>query len=304
MDAEAPEAWAALVQYLVRTGQPAKAEAVIAQARTRLPLAKAQVVLPYCQTLVASLLEHLGQADAADEILKRYVAESGQPAAVLLRAEFLGRQQRLGEALALCEEAWKTCPADQVANVCVALLHTEPASATDYLRVTQWLKAALAKTPESTPLCLAQAETLNLQGNYPEASRLYRRVLTTDDRNLSALNNLAWLLAQQESKADEALALVNRAIDLHGPVAPLLDTRAVVYLKMGDERAALRDAKAATAQQPTAAHFLHLAQACLLANDRDAAGKALQKAKAANLTPQSLHPLERNAYYQLLEILP
>jgi cellulose synthase operon protein C len=253
--------------------------------------------------LVASLLEELGQAAAADDVLKRLVAESGQPAAVLLRAEFLGRQQRLREALALCEEAWKTCPAEQVASVCVALLHSKAAVATDYLQVAQRLRAALAKSPKSARLGLALAEALDLQGKYLEAMSFYSRVLEIDDRNVMALNNLAWLLAQQDGSGDEALTLVNRAIHQQGPVAALLDTRALVYLKMGRKMAALTDLKLATAQQPTASNFLHLAQAELLCDDPEAAKEALQRAKAAHLTPQNLHPLERNAYYLLLEKL-
>ena len=73
------------------------------------------------------------------------------------------------------------------------------------------------KTPKSAILWFHRAGLADLRGRYEEAERFCRKVLELEERNLAALNNLAWLLAQKPAKANEALTLINRAIELGGP---------------------------------------------------------------------------------------
>ena len=68
-------------------------------------------------------------------------------------------------------------------------------------------------------------------------AKLLRRITTTS----SAMNNLAVLLALQGVKLDEALKLVNQAIEIAGPVAAMLDSRASVYTALGQPKEALKD---------------------------------------------------------------
>ena len=96
-----------------------------------------------------------------------------------------------------------------------------------------------------------------------------------------ALNNLAWMIAiKQEGKGAEALQMLDRAIDVAGPPRPLLDTRAVIHMKMGRSDLAISDLEAAIADNPIAPMYFHLAQAFLMANRRDDAQAALQDAIA------------------------
>ena len=68
---------------------------------------------------------------------------------------------------------------------------------------------------------------------------------------------------------------------------------------MGQNSPALADLREAVAQDPTAACYLHCAQAHRMAGDRTAARTALHKAQASGLIVDLLHPLERPAYRQL-----
>ena len=54
---------------------------------------------------------------------------------------------------------------------------------------------------------------------------------------------------------------------------------------------------------PTAAKYFHLAQAYLAAKQKDEAKQALDKARAAGLTPESLHALEIRSYQEVLDAL-
>ena len=59
----------------------------------------------------------------------------------------------------------------------------------------------------------------------------------------------------------------------------------------------------AIAGAASAPKYFHLAQAYILANNKEAARQNLAKAHAAGLTPEVLHPLEAGAYQQVMSAL-
>jgi tetratricopeptide (TPR) repeat protein len=119
----------------------------------------------------------------------------------------------------------------------------------------------------------------------------------------SSYNNLAWLLALQGGREDEALSLANRAIELDGAIPDLLDTRALAYLATGRGDLAIQDLEEAIAVSPAPDKSFHLARAYALAGRRREADEALQEARDAGLRPEDLHPLERATYQLLLKQL-
>jgi tetratricopeptide (TPR) repeat protein len=97
----------------------------------------------------------------------------------------------------------------------------------------------------------------------------------------------------QRRDLDEALALVNRAIDAAGPLPLLLDTRAAVYLALGKLEPALADLREAVASEPSLGFLLHLALAERKANHHAAVRKLLERAATLDARFDSLHPLAR-----------
>ena len=172
----------------------------------------------------AALLDELGQADGAEKMYRELAARSDRPESQLLLLTFLGRRNRVGEALDLCERAWQTCPPEAVAAASVALLRSEPTNPEHVQRVEARLEAAVGKGPETTALLLSLASLRDLQGRYDEAESLYRRVIAREPDNVQALNNLAFLLAVRGDRTSDAADLINHALDVFGPEAALLDT--------------------------------------------------------------------------------
>ncbi len=114
------------------------------------------------------------------------------------------------------------------------------------------------------------------------------------------------MLAQRSSdqeKVREALAKIESAVNGIGRRADLLDTRGLVYLKLGQEGAALADFREAAADMPTPAHLFHLARAHYQVRDKTTAYKVLKQAKENGLQVSALHPVEQEAYQRLLEEL-
>jgi tetratricopeptide (TPR) repeat protein len=257
---------------------------------------------PDVQRAVALLLDELNLGSAeAEARFRAYVRlrEAEHPEAELELARYLGQHNRLGEALDLCAHAWARCKPEWVAQVCAAILRFGHPGEADFARVEGWLKDALAKNRTSISLALSYADVLDLRGRYEEAEELYRAVLKNDPKNVFAHNNLALLLALRTTKGSEALALIDKALEQVGPMPGLLDTRATVYLALGDYVRATRDFEDALALQSSAAGYFRLAKARLLAGDRSAAREALRKADNSGLKVSQLHPLERSDYQRL-----
>ncbi|HZT81556.1 MAG TPA: tetratricopeptide repeat protein, partial [Gemmataceae bacterium] len=245
--------------------------------------------------LRAEYLLARGEGEKAVALLKPRAEREGAPPEELLNlAGVLARLRRTDEALACCDRAWQRCPPESAGAASVAVLRAGEPTAAQMHRVEKALADAAAKHPDSLALLLQLADLRDLQRKYADAEALYRQVLKRDPTNATALNNLSWLLANDPRKAAEALELVNRAIEAHGPRADLLDTRATAYLALGQAEAAVKDLQAVVAEAPSPGRHFQLARAHLKAQDRAAAAKAFAEAKRLGFTPQQMHPLQQD----------
>ena len=254
-------------------------------------------------TLIAALLEETGQAQAAEDLFRKAAQETATPENTLALAGYLGRQNRLKEALDLCQRAWQKLPPEQVAVVSVSVLRNPSASKEDYDRVEGWLKAAIKSHPRQTALEADLASLWVLRGRYADAKAHYREVLERNPQDILAMNNLAWLLVLGDRDHAEALRLVNQAIHLAGPLPSLLDTRALAYMAAEQREPAIRDLNRALSERRTPTMYFHLAEAHLLAQNLNSAREALDKAKAAGLSESTLEELERDSYRRVLDQL-
>ncbi len=226
------------------------------------------------------------------------------PKRALVLVDFLARQKRWDEALKQAESAWKSADVPQIAATCELLMRQPAISPAQLERLDAILSAAIEradteKHSRPTALLLVSGKLRDAQGKYPEAEALYREVLQKDAANVPALNELAWILALRGQKLDEALESIDRAINLAGPQPALLDTRANVELALGQPEKALADMQTVIDAQPAANRYFHLALAQRKLGRAAEAAESLKMARAMQLAPESLHPLERPAYDEL-----
>jgi tetratricopeptide (TPR) repeat protein len=247
----------------------------------------------------ATALDRLGEHAAAEELHRKNVAGSNRPESVLPLAQNLALQNRLPEAMELCNKAWEICPVEAVAITSMACLRATRPNQEQIQKVEQRLATALKQKPESLTLRLVLADLRDFQGRYADAIALHRQILQRDKDNVMALNNLAWLLILHGKDPTEALQLANRAIEAAGPNPSLLDTRGIAYLALEQTEPALKDLKEATAQSPNAVRLFHLARAHQSVKDRGTALKELQRAHTMGLKANTIHPLERPSLEKL-----
>ncbi len=162
------------------------------------------------------------------------------------------------------------------------------------------LQELVHQKPDDVDLIMKLAVLRILQGNYAEAEAIYQRVLLADGNNVEALNNLAWQLALRENRPEEALERVDRALDIAGPHPKLLDTRAVVLMRLGRCDKALEALlEAANLQPDKPTRYFHLAQAYHMTNSPSDARKALERARTLGLKEELVDPLEQGTYQKL-----
>jgi len=116
------------------------------------------------------------------------------------------------------------------------------------------------------------------------------------------MNYLAVLLALQGIKLDESLKLVNQAIEIAGPVAAMLDSRATVRMAVGEPDKALEDMAEALNDAETPVRLFHQAQAYEKAGQPNAAAAVMEKAMQKGLTKSMLQPLELPAFEKLRQL--
>jgi predicted Zn-dependent protease len=254
------------------------------------------------QLLVANVFEQMGFASDAGSYYESYARLKGkeQPTSLIPWISYLGRQDKLDEALNLCEQLKGKVDDETMAHVWVGCLRSGHPDAKHCDRAESWIRSALQKRPNSSLLLLALANLRDLQDRPQEAEKIYRDLLERDPRNLVAGNNLAALLAFRGNQEGDALAVIQRAIEVGGPMANLLDTRACVHMALGQWHEAAKDLEEVVSRNPNPAGYLRLARALLKGGDKRAAQAALRKAKEGGLKLAELHPLERPVYEQVL----
>ena len=287
----------AYVQLLLRHNDKDEARQVIGQVEALVKAQPTRAAEAALQELQARWYEANGEGDKAIALLRaRVERKDADPQEVMLLVASLGRQKRFEEALQLLDLIWK-CSAEMAGGTSVALLRAARSTDAQRQEVARRLEAASAKEPANLNLLIQLGDVFDLQGDYKQAEAHYARALKIDPDNLMALNNLAWLLAQRvPEKREQALAMVNRAVAVHGPRGELLDTRAVIYIRLGRTKEALADLEEAIKEALTPTRCFHLALAHHKARENKAAARELKRANELGLVPADLHPVEQKDY--------
>jgi tetratricopeptide (TPR) repeat protein len=141
------------------------------------------------------------------------------------------------------------------------------------------LETATRLEPRMSESQLALALTHERDKDYDKAIERYREILKNDDRNVAALNNLAYALAVRKQQPKEALPFAQRAYLLTREQALTGDTLAWVYHLLGDDKTALPLLKDAVRRVPQHATIRwHLGAVLASLNQADLGLQAVETA--------------------------
>lgn len=247
---------------------------------------------------------------AAGDLYREYVKEVPDDALVL--ADFLGRHGGIDEALQICDDslAKGTPGRELVIRSALTFARNRAKELTDpqSQRVRDWIEAGIKEKPDEPTFYVLLADLNDLLGRFDESQKLYASLVANKKLvgNLKAtvLNNLAYLLAVKDHKGKEAMPYIEEAIALVGPVSELLDTRAMVQLSLGENKAAVEDMKRSVGDGPSPLKLFHLAIALLKTEDEAGAADAFKQAVQMGLKADDLSTLERPQFDELKARFP
>jgi Flp pilus assembly protein TadD len=145
------------------------------------------------------------------------------------------------------------------------------------------LQKARAKLPDNTLVIATLALTLDAAGRKQEARLAYEQCLKVDPRHGVALNNLAYLLAENNGDLDQALTYAQRSKQLLPNLYEVADTLGWIYLKKQLTDNAIQAFQEIVAKQPTHSTYrYHLGMAYAQKGDRPKAIMELNKALQSN----------------------
>jgi tetratricopeptide (TPR) repeat protein len=215
-----------------------------------------------------------------------------------LRLQFLIRRHRSAEAL---EEFDRLCAGafpdriDEACKACASL-------AIEDRKLLEGLEQSIGRIAQQSPtpaVWVSLAAIQDRMGKYDDEEKSLRRALALDGNRIEALNNLAYILSVRKKDLPDARLLVQKAISQAGPLAAILDSQALVELMSGQLESAQEHSKLAAADDPSATHWFHLAEAQFLGGNRRDARDSWRKAIDAGLSVGSLHPLEIGSFQEL-----
>jgi len=164
-------------------------------------------------------------------------------------------------------------------------------------------RTVLRNNPDHPGVMTGLAILLYTTGRPAEAAELNQQILKIQPDNLIVMNNLAWTLCEEQGKYQEALELAERGLKIAPQYIDLIDTRGVVYYRLGQYEKAIADFTKClelyldTAPSKVASRF-HLARAFVRSGQSAKAVEQLNQAlelhkQIGGLSPADLAEAQR-----------
>ncbi len=149
------------------------------------------------------------------------------------------------------------------------------------------LRMILHNNADNTEAMGVLAMLLQTTGRSAESATLYQQILALRPDNTIAINNLAWIMCEEQGKYQQALELALQGLDKAPNYIDLIDTRGVVYYRMGQFDKAVQDFTRCVNLYPegtpaAAASYLHLGKTLAKLGQNNKAVESLKQALKLN----------------------
>jgi tetratricopeptide (TPR) repeat protein len=194
----------------------------------------------------------------------------------LVLANVYVRDQRYDDAIHVYEGLLKVDP--KSADLLMRLAETQRRKGDVNLAVDTFRRAAEVAPTDSRPL-LQLGMLLDGTGRRDQAKPVYEQVLKIQPDNPFALNNLAFIKAEEGVDLDEALTMAQRARQKMPSSMDIMDTLGWIYIKKNLSDDAVRTFRELTQAEPSRATYrLHYGMALMQKGDRPSARRKLEAA--------------------------
>lgn len=194
----------------------------------------------------------------------------------LVLANMYVRDQRYDDAIHLLQELLKSEP--KSADLLLRLAETERRKGDINLAIDTFRRASQANPTDTRPL-LQLGLLMDGTGRREQAKPIYEQILKIQPDHPIALNNLAFIKAEEGVDLDEALTMAQRARQKMPDSVDIQDTLGWIYIKKNLSDDAVRTFRELNQEDPNRAAFhLHYGMALLQKGDKPMAKKELETA--------------------------
>jgi len=258
---------------------------------------------------LAVALYRSGDRDGAEQQFDLlYQDMPNDPKVFLAEMDLLRDNRQWAELTAEVDARCRSRPRDAAALITLAgkLAATEDEEAQKIAE--NIFRMVLKNNPHSTEAMSALAMLLQITGRFEQSAGLYRQLLEIEPDTIVAVNNLAWIMCEQQGKYAQALELAQYGLRKAPDYVDLIDTRGVIYYRLGEFHRAARDFTrcvqlCSDQTSSAAASYLHLARALAKLGEKDKAVENLNRALKLNDELHCLSPEDITEVQQLIENL-
>lgn len=279
----------------------------------------AQTLRAQFPDLIARIEAQLPPISAAiDDYYQKLI--TADPSHQLLLVARLASQEKLPEAIELIKQHWQTSSPATLANAVSAVLTATNLDEADQAALQQLLEQAVTQhegTDDGLPLMRLLSSLYVDRHIYDKAIEQYQKVLARYEKDVTALNNAAVLMAAAGTDLPKALEYIQRARDIVGPSTMILDSQAMVLLASGKPQEAISALQEAVAKKPEGVtretapalarsfgtYYFHLALAYQADGNLTAAAQAFQNARELGFTEEDVFEPEKDKYRELVKAI-
>ncbi len=181
------------------------------------------------------LLESGRDAEAAQKFDALYAAAPDDAGIVIAHTQALGKRKAWAELTALAVDWCKRqTQSPGVIGAIVQNLISDKDSPAEAMKAAEdILSQVLAANEKSLEALNSFAMLMHMQNRTDEAARYYQKVLDIEPDRLVVINNLAWILCEEQKQYDRARQLVDRGLARNPNYIDLIDTSGMIYLRTG-----------------------------------------------------------------------
>ena len=256
--------------------------------------------------LAVALYKNGDKAEAEQQFDLLYQSMPDDPKVFLAEAGLLKDDRRWAELMAKVDARSKERPHDTATFITLAnkLAATKDKEAQKIAEDV--FQMVLKSSPDSTEAISALAMLLQITGRSEQSAGLYKRLLELEPDSVVAVNNLAWIMCEQQGRYTQALELAQLGLRKAPEYVDLIDTRGVIYYRLGQFHKAARDftrcVNLYSDETPSAAaSYLHLARALARLGQKDRAIESLNRALKLNAELDGLSPADITEAQRLIE---
>jgi tetratricopeptide (TPR) repeat protein len=122
---------------------------------------------------------------------------------------------------------------DRQVYITLAQMNTRLRRFSDAEQALDKAEALSTKADDKEYVWFLRGSTFEREKRYAEAEEQFKKVIASDPEHASALNYLGYMLADQNTKLDEALGYIRRAVDLDPANGAYLDSLGWAYFRLG-----------------------------------------------------------------------